>query len=188
MRLKVLRQKGAAILISFPNKVASLWRKAVIAKLYAQSFSKCGSGFSLRERTTIVGKNNMHLGNNVSLGANFLCLSTRAKVFIGNDVMFGPNVSVITGDHRTDLLTKPMMFVADEEKLPENDQDIVFEGDNWVGAGAIVLKGVVIGKGSVIAAGAVVNCDVPRFSIVGGVPAKVIGARGASEGLASVYE
>ena len=42
--------------------------------------------------------------------------------------MFGPRVTVITGDHRIDVPGKPMIAVT--EKLPENDQDVVFEGDN----------------------------------------------------------
>lgn len=54
------------------------------------------------------------------------------------------------------------------EKLPENDQDVVFEGDNWIGANVTVLKGITIGEG------AVVNKNVLPYTIVGGVPAKVI--------------
>ena len=92
--------------------------------------------------------------------------------------MFGPGVTVVTGDHRTDKLDRPMITVTDSEKLPENDKDVVFEGDNWVGANAIILKGVTVGKGAVISAGAVVTHEVPPYAIVGGVPAKVIRMRG----------
>jgi serine acetyltransferase len=49
--------------------------------------------------------------------------------------------------------------------------------DVWVGAGAIILSGVKIGNGAIVAAGAVVAKDVPLYSIVGGVPAKVIRMR-----------
>lgn len=54
---------------------------------------------------------------------------------------------------------------------------MLFEGDNWIGANAVILKGVCIGRGSVVAAGAVVTINVPRYAIVGGVPARVIGYR-----------
>ena len=71
-------------------------------------------------------------------------------------------------DHRSHTSPKKRSFV---------DKDVVFEGDNWVGANAIILKGVTVGKGSVISAGAVVTHDVPPYAIVGGVPAKVIRMR-----------
>ena len=68
-------------------------------------------------------------------------------------------------------------MIAVTEKLPENDQDVVFEGDNWIGANVTILKGVTIGEGAVIAAGSVVNKVVPSYSVVGGVPARVIRMR-----------
>ena len=62
-------------------------------------------------------------------------------------------------------------------KLPENDQDVVFEGDNWIGMNTTILKGVTIGRGCIVAAGAVVNKSTPPYTIVGGVPAKVLKMR-----------
>ena len=97
--------------------------------------------------------------------------------------MFGPKVTVITGGHRTDIVGRYMSSVTDSEKRPEDDRDIVFEGDNWIGANVTVLRGVKIGKGAVVAAGAVVTKDVPAYSIVGGVPAKVIKNRFSEEDL-----
>ena len=113
---------------------------------------------------------NVFCGINVSLGGDNLFLSSNAKVRIGDNVMFGPRVTIVTGDHRIDVVGKPMIEVI--EKLPENDQDVVFEGDNWIGANVTILKGVTIGKGSVIAGGAVVTKDVSKYSVWGGIPAK----------------
>ncbi|MBS6711885.1 MAG: acyltransferase [Ruminococcus sp.] len=99
---------------------------------------------------------------------------TKAPIRIKDHVIFGPNVTMITGDHRTDIHTKPMSLVKEDEKLEENDQDIVIEDDVWIGANTTILKGVHIHKGSIIAAGAVVVGDVPEYTIVAGVPAKKI--------------
>lgn len=119
----------------------------------------------------------MYTGNYVSIGANCLLLSTRAKVIIGDYVMFGPNVSVITGNHRIDVIGKRMYEIKDSDKRATDDQDVIFAGDNWIGANSTILKGVTVGEGAVVAAGALVNKNVPPYAIVGGVPAKVIKMR-----------
>jgi len=67
--------------------------------------------------------------------------------------------------------------VTDDEKLPENDMPVVIEDDVWCGANVTILKGVTIGHGSVVAAGAVVTKSFPPYSIIGGVPAKLIRMR-----------
>lgn len=101
-------------------------------------------------------------------------MCTLAKIYIGDNVMTGPKVMMITGGHRYDIKGRPMISVRNNEKLPENDKNIILEGDNWIGANAIILKGVKIGKGAIVAAGAIVTKDVPEFAIVGGNPARVI--------------
>ena len=107
-----------------------------------------------------------------------------APIHIGDHVMFGPRVTVITGDHRMDYVGKYLIDVRGVDKLPENDQPVIFEGDNWIGANATILKGVTVGEGAVVAAGAVVTKNVAPYTIVGGVPAKYIGDRFAPEELA----
>lgn len=149
--------------------------------LIKKSFAKCGSNVRVPKGCEFSGIENISIGNNVALGSGLKVLTTRAKVLIGNDVMFGPNVTIITGDHRIDIPDRPMISLTDMDKLPENDQDVILEGDNWIGANATILKGVRIGYGAVVAAGAVVTKDVPPCSIVGGVPATVLKYRGSGE-------
>jgi len=91
-----------------------------------------------------------------------LC-STSAKLIIGSYINIGPNVTIISGDHRTDVIGMYMKEVPEDMKLPENDQDVAIEDDVWIGTGTIILKGVRIGKGSVVAAGAVVTKGVPPY-------------------------
>lgn len=143
-----------------------------------KSFGSCGKKCEICRKPRFSGIKNIFVGNNVSFGSNILIMTTKAKVYIGDDVMFAPNVSIISGSHRIDLKGKPMAKIDElSEKLPENDQDIIFEGDNWVGTGAIILQGVIVHKGAVVAAGSVVTKDVPEYTVVGGVPAKIIKKR-----------
>lgn len=118
---------------------------------------------------------NIEVGDNVSIGSGALFLATESKIFLGNKVLFGPNVMIIGGNHNTSAVGEFMYDV--HNKRPYDDQDIVFEDDIWVGAGAIILKGVHVGRGAIIAAGAIVNRDIPPYTVVGGVPAKIIGTR-----------
>lgn len=150
------------------NKISRGLHRIFCEPLIKKAFAKCGNSVRVPKGCEFSGIENISIGNNVALGSGLKILTTRAKVSIGNDVMFGPNVTVITGDHRIDIPDRTMISLTDRDKLPENDQDVVLEGDNWIGANATILKGVKIGFGAVVAAGSVVNHDVPPFSIVGG--------------------
>ncbi len=121
----------------------------------------------------VIGKR-LCLGNDVYLGESNLFMCTNAPIIIGDHTMIGPGVTMISGDHRIDVIGKYMVEIGEKEKLSENDQPIVLKGDNWIGANATILKGVTIGEGAVVAAGAVVTKNVPPYAIVGGVPAKVL--------------
>ncbi len=118
---------------------------------------------------------NIEVGNDVSIGSGAVFLVSDSRLIIGNKVMFGPNVTIIGGDHNTSAVGKFMYDV--HEKQPGDDLDVIFEDDIWVGTGAIILKGVRVGRGSIIAAGALVNKDVLPYSIVAGIPARQISTR-----------
>ncbi len=123
---------------------------------------------------------NIVLGSDVYIGpgANF---SSITLINIGNKIMFGPNVTILGGDHNISQIGEYMYDV--EEKLPENDLPITIEDDVWIGNGAFILKGVKINKGAVIAAGSIVTKDVDSYSIVAGVPAKKIKMRFSEQDL-----
>jgi acetyltransferase-like isoleucine patch superfamily enzyme len=118
---------------------------------------------------------NIEVGSDVSLGSGAVLMAANSRICIGNKVMFGPNVTVVAGNHNT---SQPGKFMYDViEKCPDDDQDVVIQNDVWIGSGVIILMGVTIGRGSIVGAGAVVNRDVPPYTVVAGVPAKAIGFR-----------
>lgn len=165
----------------FIMKFVRILHKIFIEPIIKRSFKECGKNVSIPHGCSFSGIKNIHVGNNVSFGYGCTVLTTRAELIIGNNIMFGPNVTIITGNHRIDIVGKTMCSVKDEEKLPENDQNVIIEDDVWIGANAVLLKGITIHRGCVIAAGAVVTNDVPPFSVYGGVPAHFIANRFSEE-------
>ncbi len=151
--------------------------KLFVQPIVKSSLASCGGGVHIGRHFSAQGIGNLYIGEDVSIGAENRFMCTRAKIHIGDHVMTGPGVTMITGGHRYDIRGRTMKSIKNDEKLPENDQDIVLLGDNWIGANATILKGVTIGKGAIVASGAVVTKDVPPYSIVGGVPAKLIKPR-----------
>ena len=134
---------------------------------------QCGKNVYLRPTSSdLKGLWNLSIGDYTSIpkGSVFYC--TEAPLTIGNKVIFGPHPTIITGDHRIDVIGK--YIIDSHEKLPGNDAPVIIEDDVWTGANITILKGVTIGRGCVVAAGAVVNKSCPPYSIIGGVPAKVL--------------
>lgn len=79
----------------------------------------------------------------IGQGAYFI--STQAKLMIHDHVMFGPNVTIYTGDHATDIIGKHIIEITDADKKKQHniyDKDIEIEAGCWIGTRAIILKGV----------------------------------------------
>ena len=142
--------------------------------------------YSLRPQFKSIGENvkfsylnsrlenlsNISIGSNVYIGPFAVFLCTESRIFIGNKVLFGPNVTMIAGDHRFTDVGRYIFDVTD--KNPEDDKDIVIEDDVWIATNTTILKGVKIGRGAIVAAGSLVVKDVAPYTVVGGVPAKIL--------------
>lgn len=157
--------------------ISRAWNKLIVSPMKRSLFRACGEEVIIARRVKADGWNNISVGNHVSIGEDCRFMTTRANIVIGDHVMFAPDVTVITGGHKTDIKGRYMDEIRESEKCPQDDQDVVFEGDNWIGAGAIILKGVFVGKGAVIAAGAIVTKSIEPYTIVGGRAAQEIGKR-----------
>jgi acetyltransferase-like isoleucine patch superfamily enzyme len=125
-------------------------------------FATCGSNVDVGPDGWFSYKN-IHVGNNVYIGPRAIFMSSESIIQIGNHVMFGPDVCIITGNHRFDVLGEYMDQI--HEKRIEDDQPVIIGDDVWVGARAIILKGVAVGEGAIIGAGSVVARDVPPYTI-----------------------
>lgn len=159
------------------KKTSNILFRIFILPVIKISFAHHGKNLKIGKGVKFAGINNISIGDNVFIGENCLFICTRAKIKIGDGVMFGPNVTIITGGHETRITNLPMYMIKEKNKANDLDSDVVFEGDNWIGANATILKGVTVAKGTVIGAGAVVTHSTQPFTIVAGVPAKAIKQR-----------
>lgn len=111
---------------------------------------------------------NLTIGQGSVIGDKSL-LDARSKIIIGENVVFSSNVSIYTEDHDH----RDPYFRGNCDK----SYRVKIEDRVWIGPNVIILHSVQIGEGSVVAAGSVVTKDIPPFSIVAGIPAKIIGQR-----------
>jgi acetyltransferase-like isoleucine patch superfamily enzyme len=145
----------------------------------ARRFAATGSDFVF-DPDGIYTYETIHCGNRVDLGYRPILIATRSCIRIGDNVMFGPEVTILGGNHRIDVPGIPMIEVDDSMKSDENDRGVVIGNDVWVGTRAIILHGVHIGDGAVVGAGSVVTKDVPPYAVVAGNPARVLKQRFAT--------
>lgn len=107
------------------------------------------------------GSGKLALGDKVFFNRNCI-ITCNEQIDIGNKATFGPNVCIYDHDHDPNNWNKMI-------RKPVSIGDRV-----WVGANAVILKGVTIGNDAVIAAGSIVTHDIPEKAVAGGVPAKVL--------------
>jgi len=150
------------------------YQKYVMTNLRSR-LKSLGVNVRIPDKFLILGHDNIQIGNNVSLGMNVVLFAAEAELTIENNVIFGPNVSIFTGNHNISVLGQPISEV--KVKLPSDDLPVTICEGVWVGAGAIILKGVTIGHDSVIGAGAVVTKSVEPYTIYAGNPACLVKRR-----------
>ena len=134
------------------KKLKSLFRQSGNELLIEQGFH-CDYG------------DKISFGDRVYLNVNCTLLDG-GHISIGNDVLVGPNVQILTAHHPLSAIER-----LDKKTLVN---DVVIDNNVWIGAGAILLPGVRIGANAIVAAGSVVTKDVEASTIVAGNPAKFL--------------
>jgi acetyltransferase-like isoleucine patch superfamily enzyme len=113
----------------------------------------------------------LRVGNFSNIGP-YCYIGCSGLIEIGNNVLMAPRVSLFAENHNFDRLDVTIMSQG------VSRSSIIIEDDCWLASNSIILAGVSVGHGSVIAAGSVVTKNVEPYSIMAGIPARVIGYRG----------
>lgn len=173
---------------SFPDLCRLAW-SLLLTKLF---FSNARL---IRQPTRIRGYDNMDVGNNFTSG-QYCRIEAGNKpggrtLVIGNDVQINDKCHIAAIDSiiiGSNVLIASNVFITDHDhgdfseaalslapaKRPLISKPVVIESGVWIGENVVILKGVLVGMGSIIAAGSIVTKSVPPFSLVCGVPAKVV--------------
>lgn len=112
----------------------------------------------------------LEIGNNSAVGA-FSFLGAQGGITIGNNVIIGPKAKFHSENHQFESREQPIRLQGETRK------GIVVQDDCWIGSASILVDGVTIGEGSVVGAGSVVTKSVPPYSVIAGVPARIIKTR-----------
>ena len=111
------------------------------------------------------GGKHVHFGNNVYCNFN-LTLVDDTHIYVGDNVLFAPNVTVATAGHPLDADLR--------RKAYQYNMPVRIGNNCWIGAGAKIMPGVTIGDNTVIGAGSVVTKDIPSNVLAYGVPCRVV--------------
>lgn len=129
--------------------------------------ASCGKNVNIEDHARISSK--LSIGDNSGVGVR---ASISGTVTIGNNVMMGCECIILTRNHAFDRTDIPMCQQGFQEERP-----VIIGSDVWIGHRVTILPGSRIEDGAIIGAGAVVSGIVPAYTIVGGVPARVIRKR-----------
>lgn len=169
------------------RKMAEVGFRVMVAKYYLRNCTSIGSMVSTNGKPKVKNKGEIYLGNKVRIWSNF----NKTQIFVhrGAKLTVGDN-SRINGVHIAvkeevtigkNVRIAPYVLILDSDFHNASDHfsdgktgSVIIGDDVWIATKATILKGVEIGEGSVVAAGAVVTKNVPPYTVVAGVPAKVI--------------
>lgn len=142
------------------------------AVLLHDLLGSCGEDVTIQTPFKITYGKHLHIGSHVFINYNADFLDG-GEIRIGDRVMIGPDVKIYSGNHSL-VVSERMKIVNGKLQLISIAEPVTIGDDVWICGNATICPGVTIENNAVIAAGAVVIKDVPKHTLVGGNPAKVI--------------
>lgn len=174
------------------NSIYSLWIK--------QIFGYSGNGFFVQYPSNIKGGKYMTIGNNfiagdrlrlecwdtfvgdkfspnLTIGSNVVCnynihIGCINKVIIGDNVLLGSNILIT--DHQHGFINENDIAIPPVKRRLYSLGPVIIEDEVWIGENVSIMPNVTIGKGCIIGANSVVTKCFPAYSVIAGVPAKII--------------
>ena len=155
-----------------------MFARKVIDRVYMymarSAFKRVGSRVIFHPLNSTFSYHNISIGSDVSIGEYASFIASLSHIYIGDHIAIAPNVTIRGGNHRYDIVGKWITDYDAKDKYPSDDEPVYVENDVWIGANVTILKGVTIGRGAIVAAGALVTKSCPPYSVIGGVPARII--------------
>jgi len=150
-------------LIPLSNRLRMWYMAKVLKVMPFDKNSKFESGIYISD------SRQLKIGKHARINENAFL---QGSIQIGDYVMIAPNVSIYSKTHNHHDVKAPMVLSGESET-----KTVIIEDDVWIGINTVILPGIKIGKGSIVGANSVVTKDVAPYTIVGGVPAKLIRSR-----------
>lgn len=129
-------------------------------------FKQCGDNVNIEKGAYFGSGAGVCIGDNSGIGINSTIPS---NIIIGKNVMMGPNCYILDRNHNFSSTDIPMIEQGFSAK-----KKTVIEDDVWIGRNVTIMPGRVVRKGSIIAACCCLTKDFPEYSVIGGVPSKLI--------------
>jgi len=144
---------------------------------WRRNINKKSNNIRIHPTASIRNAHNLFIGENSHININ-CCVwpGDQSKIILGDNLLMGPGVSIQSANHGI-YQDEPMTFQERTQK------DIIIGNDCWICSNVTITAGVTLADGCIVAAGAVVNKSITDpYSIIAGIPAKIIGKRISKEG------
>lgn len=154
--------------LNLPKRVLGRAYRALVVR----QFASYGSNFAFDVWTDSLPTPELtHVGNDVFFNRG---VHLSGNVHIHDNVMLGPHVSILAGNHLYGLKGKTVRHARMTLENPEKNDVTTVEADAWIGANSTVLGGLTVGAGAVIGAASVVTKDIPPYTVAVGNPCRPI--------------